>query len=377
MADLPTRQDLFQVGRRAIATTPNIRISAKTVDVPGSDINLITNIAALIGEALIMQLGRGMRDLFQETARADALDRVGYDRTQLTRFSATPAVVPLYLSRPLPGGATPGVYPAGSRITGSSGVEFATDTDAVFGNFTTSVGVNATCLQTGSLGNVGIGGVTIFTDAPFDNTLTVINASVLGIPEVAAGGTEDEDDISYRGRLRAFFPTIRRGVIGAIQYAALQVPGVAVATPFEVIDLNSLPVAVIQLMVADTYGNSNAALVLAVTNELLEYRAGGIPVIVIGGSLEVPSPLIEWHGMSFDSGIDTVRASEQVRSATVACAQFLAPGEILYRSSLIAVARTVPGVIVSDMCLTVPVGDIVPTTNYKILRVQPGDVSFT
>lgn len=367
--DLPTRQDLFAIGRRTVITTPNLRINPQVVDIEGSDVNLAIIAMSVIGEEIIARLAACFAEFYVETAFRSDLDRVAYDRYGLTRLPATPARVDLTLTRPAPGVSTPGTVAAGTIVQTASGVQFSTDIAVSFTGFQTTATVSATALVVGPGGNVSAGLITRFVTPPFDATLTVTNGN-------AAGGAEQESDTAFKGRIRGFFATLRRGTLGAIQYGAIQVPGIAVAKAVEVISQNTgLPAAMVQVIVADASGAATSSMLTAVRDKLLEYRALGIPTQTLAGVLASPLPTVEWD-IDFDSGVDTVERSELVRAATVAAAQFLAPGATLYRSSLIAAARTVPGAIVRDTSLRVPVGDVVPVNNTTIIRIRPQDVSF-
>jgi uncharacterized phage protein gp47/JayE len=367
MGDLPTRADFFSVGRKSIAITSGLRINPRVVDIPGSDLNIILGAMSLMSEETIAALAVCLQGSFIETASGDQLDRVAFDRFGLARLAATPATVDLTLTRPAAGPA--GTYPAGSRVQTPTGAQFATNTDAVFAGATLTVAVSATALIAGPENNVAAGLVTQFLDAPFDPTLTVTNAAG------AAGGAEAEDDIAFRGRLRQFFPTIRRGVIGAIEFGAIQVPGVAVARAIEVENGGTgLPAAAVSLFVADSNGLSTATMVQAVVDALIEFRAAGIPVLVTGGALAPPIP-ITWR-LGFETGVNQVEVQEQIRAVSIAVAQFLRPGETLYRSALIAAARTVLGAIINDGSLVSPFGDVTPFPGNLVIRVQNADVTF-
>jgi uncharacterized phage protein gp47/JayE len=367
VADLPDRQELFRVFRRSIVTAPNPRINPAVVDIPGSDLNLIGGAVSLAGENVVSAYADCSAGNWSDTATDDKLDRLAYDRYGLLRKPANAATCLLTLTRPTPGLATPGTYAAGSRVQTPQGIVFSTSTDAVFGNFDTTVQVLATDIETGPDGNVSPGALNQFVDAPFDPTLTVTNAG-------AAGGTDPETDAQFRGRIRGFFPTLRRGVLGAIEFGARQVPGVAVATAIEVLNPTSgFPAAIVQLIVADSDGGSSPALLQAVRDELLTFRAAGIPVIVVGGV--VVNELVTWR-VAFETGVNSQLASAQIRAITVAVAQNLSPGQTLLRSSLIAGARAVQGAIVSAGSLVVPVGDIVPTDIHKLIRIRPQDIVF-
>lgn len=323
-----------------------------------------------MGEEVVAALANCMQGLFVETATGPALDRVVFDRYGLRRQGANPASVDITLSRPVPGAATPGTYAQGSRVQTAAGFQFATDDDAVFGDFDTSASVSATALVAGPTGNVSAGTVTQFADSPFDPNLEVVNA--LG----AAGGTFAETDDEFRGRARDFFPTVRRGTLGAIEFGARSVPGVAVASAYELTnpcDGNPVPACAVSLIVADADGGFSSKMLLDVRDNLIDFRAAGIPVIVSGGV--VAEQTVTWD-IGFDAGVNTVRVAEEVRAVTVAVSQFLAPGQTLLRSALIAGARAVPGAVVNDGSLVTPVGDVVPTLDTELIRIRSEGVTF-
>ena len=367
----PTRNDFFAAGRTAVVGTPNIRINPTMIDVPGSDLNLAVGVPSVMGEEVSARGALALRGAFVELARGAALDRVAYDRFGLQRFSATPATVDLVLTRPTPGGATPGTINAGAVVQTSNGTQMAIDATVTFGDFDTSKTCTATALVSGSIGNVVANTLVQWATAPFDTTIAVTN------PNPAAGGLDQELDVQFLGRIRAFFPTVSRGTLGAIEYAAKQVPGVAVATATEITNpTTGYPAAMVQLVVGDSNGNWTTDMLTSVNNMLLRYRACGIFVQTIGGT--VFQQTVAWT-LSFQTGIDEGLAESRVRAVTVAVAQFLPPGPTkgtLLRSSLESAAKSVPGVIVTDSSLVYPDGDTVPTSVSQMIRVAPTDVTF-
>lgn len=373
----PTANELFQVGRRAVVTTPGTKINPAVVDVPGSNINLAVGTAAVLGQEIVKRGADAMRGAFIDSARGAQLDRVVFDRTGLLRFSATPATWDLMLTRPA-GPPAPGTYPAGSRITAPDGTQYGTNADVVFGPGDRSLPVSVTALVAGDAGNLPGSTPLAFVDQPFDTTLTVAPAlDAFGALKTAAGGTETETDIQLIGRVRGFFPTLRRGVLEAIQFGALQVDGVAVATATEIINpFSGFPAAFVQLVIGDRNGAASSTMIQDVIDTLLEFRAGGIPVQVLGG--QVINVSVVWK-LAFLTGFDEQLATARVRAVTVALAQFLPPGPeggTLYRSSLIAAARSVPGVIVAEDGLAFPLGDLVPADPTTMIRVLSTSVTF-
>jgi len=365
---LPTRQDLFEAGRRYIRLAPNIRISTSIVDVEGSDVNLVLGAGSVMGEAISLQLASCFAGLFVETATGSALDRLAFDRYGLTRFPATPSTVELTFIRP-DASFGAGTIPAGTRVQTAAGLQFAVNQDTLVTGVATSVTANATCLVAGSTTNTSEETITAIVDSLFDPTFTVDNFAQ------AAGGMDQESDAAFKGRIRGYFATLRRATLGAIIFGALDVPGVAVASAFEAVNPGTgLPAALVQLIVGDSNGNSSPSMLQAVQDALLEFRALGIPVVVSGGNV-VFQP-VQWQ-LAYSAGIDATQAQNDVQAVTVAVSQFLAPGETLHRSTLISAARTVPGVIVSDTSLVVPPGDIVPVDANDVIRIIPQQVTFT
>ena len=362
----PTRAELFTLGRAAIAATPNIRINPSVVDIPGSDANLLVGAPSVMGEECSARAAMALRGAFAELARGSALDRALFDRYGLLRFSAQPATVDLVLSRPGPGTLT-GTIPAGSVVQTPDGVQFGLDVDATWGSGELGITLPATALQNGSGGNVVAGSVTSWGTTIFDPSITVTN------PAPASGGIDAEDDVQFLGRARGYFPTIARGTLTAIAFGAKQVPGVAVATATEIVNPNGYPAAIVQLVVGDQNGNASSALLRAVANALLAYRAAGIYVQVIGGIVFEQS--VRW-ALAFATNTDEDLVMNRVRAVTVAVAQFLAPGATLLRSSLISAAQSVPGVIIGDGSLLLPAGDVVPTSGQQMIRVLSTGVTF-
>lgn len=384
MGDLPSRQDLFQAGRAYLKqqalTNPDVRITPAIYDVAGSDVNILAGIGSVMGEQLSAAWARCMKGMFVATATGAALDRKVYDNFGFTRNPAAAATVDLVLHRPT-FGAGGGTIPAGNRIQTASGSIFSLQTDVPFGATDLTKTASGFAAVVGPDQNVLANTLTAWLDAPFDPTITVTN------PAPAAGGTNVESDAQFRGRALVFFLTVRRGILAAIQFAA-QTPdpqntsqtkqylsGVAVATAYEIVNPGSgLPAGAVQLVIGDANGNASALMIQAVKDNLLWFRAAGIPVFVSGGNV-VFEPVI--YALDFAAGIDTVAASQAVASVAVAVSQFNRPGAPLLRSDLFAAARAVPGVIVPAGAVVAPVGDVIPANNNQIIRVRLQDVSFT
>ncbi len=364
---LPSRVDLFNVAKRSILLAPLSRLNPAVADVAGSDLNLILGAMSLMGEEISAQLASCLEALFSDTASGDALDRLAADRYGLTRLGATPSTVALTFSR-VSFAAGAGTIPAGTRVQTPAGTQFATDADLAFGGTDLTGSVTATALIVGPDSNVAPGQITGIVDSLFDPIITVTN------PSWSAGGTDVETDPNFRGRIRSFFSALRRGTIGAIEFGARQVAGVSVVKAIELDNTEGDPTGVVQLIIGDANGNASPTLLQQVRDEELLWRAGGIPVFVLGGTV-VFQP-VAW-ALSIETGFNQQKVLSEVAAVTVAVSQFLNPGDTLLRSTLIAAAHTVPGAVITDSSLVLPAADTVPATPDIIIRVRTTDVSFS
>lgn len=364
MTDFPTRIDYFNLGAdevlaRSAARPAGQRISAEEVFTEGSDINIVVASSSAMAEEATRQLSLKLAALFLDTAEGEDLDRLVADRFSPTivRKEATPAVVDVQFTR------SSGAFPAGSLAVGTrlrteNGTEFRTRLAVGFAlGQIGPITVEAEASEAGTAGNVALGTVTEFVDSPFDPNLRVTNV------EVAAGGDDRETDARLRERARDFFRTARRGTVGAIEFGALQVAGIRQATAVEVVDGSGDPTGVVQLFIADAQGQANAALVLAVLGNLLEFRAAGVVVDVFAS---IPTFVDIVYRLRFDAGTDSTEAFASIQQGTLAAVNALRPNATLPVSLLFEVALSVPGVIVLEDAIVEPVGDLVPTSGTVI-----------
>lgn len=366
---LPTREDYFQVGAAEVfarsAQRPKAtRISPEAVFTPGTDINIIIAACSAMADEATRHMAIRMAALYLDSAEGEDLDRLVQDRFSPTvvRKQAAPSVVPLEVRRTVPGPAVS--LSVGTVVRTETGIQFKLVQAAALAlNSTGPVTVAAQAIQAGSVGNVQAGTITQFVQSPPDPTMTITN------PQPASGGSDVETDESLRERARQFYLTARRATLSAIEFGALTVEGVTSASAIEVTDpMTGLPTGHVLLYIADQNGQSNQILVQAVRNALLEWRAAGIVVDVLA-----TAPQFEQvqYSIAFRSGVDTLAATEQLRALTVAAVNLLQPGEPLQRSLLFALARSIPGAIVSDSAVVVPAGDIVPDAA-RTIKTQLG-----
>jgi uncharacterized phage protein gp47/JayE len=378
MADLPTRQELFARARAAALATPGTRISAREIDRAGSDANLLFAAMSLLGEEVVNRMARAVAGCFEDTASVDALDRVIFDRKGLPRKPAAPAVGEIQLTRPTfaAGGGTidgtlPGGTPAPTRIRTNSGISYLITSPAVFGP--TSLGPITVPIQAELAGidsEVDELQSWSFVDTIFDTSIVIANA------EATAGAADEETDSEYRARAKDFFRTIRRGTLGAIEFGLRSTPGIASVSVLEIDNEEGEPACSVQAFILDSLGRANETLAARGLLELLEYRAAGIPVIVVPG---VPDFIDIQILLSFDSSVvnDTSQAADDVRSAIVAALNNQIPGQLLYRTTILAAARSVAGVIVEDTDLIEPAGTLVPSDPSIVFRTRRELISTT
>lgn len=371
MADLPRRDELFARFRAGAIAVPNTRVTPDVIDQEGSDMNLVAAASSIMGEQLVQRLARAVADSFINTAKGRALDRVVFDRIGIARKPAAPAVVTLELSRPTAGagagtvdGALPGTGTT-TRVTTNTGVVYTLTQPALFGvSELGPISVLAQAEIAGPESQVAPNQQWAFVDTPFDGTITIAN------PNASAGAALEESDEKYRARARQFFPTIRRGVLGAIEFGLLAVPGIDSAAVTERLDPQGVPACFVEAYILDELGQSNTGLAARAATSLLEYRALGIPVRVIAGTIDFFD--VAFSGLTFDTAIieDTVQAAVDVRSAIISATNNLRPGQLLERAVIISAVKQVPGVILPEGALVDPPADLQPSADNVALRTK-------
>ena len=366
MAIAPSFQDLLDVGRaEAQARRSDLRFGN------GDVTTAMLHAGATMADAVVGYVARAVRATYIDGARQDDLTTLVNDHTSLQRDPATAAQVTVRFSRTSGGGG--GTIASGTRVgtafdADGKQVVFTTDSNVVVGAGNNGpFDVVATCSETGPGGNVATGTVTKVLDSLFDS-FTVTNA------DAAGGGNDEETDEALRERVRAFFPTLQRGTLAALEHGALQVPSVRIAKAFE--DVVGAPY--VTVYVADEDGNSNAQMLSDVLLELDNWRCAGIPVRVVGGS-----PLVVDLQISLDrvrEGFDAQAASAVIEEAVVLRMKKLKVSEIMYLDSIIAAVIAAYPDDIFDVSLEITVAgsplvepaDVVPLET-QIIR--PGTIS--
>lgn len=355
MADAPTQLDLFEAGRREALVSPT-RFSPAIVDTAGSDVNVVLNSSAAMAEEVAFQVQKSANALSLANARGEDLARIGYDLYQLTKFGAQNAVAVVSLTR---SGTVACPIPKDSIFSTESGQTFVSKVATSFAlDNQGPIEVVCTCQTTGTDGNVAAGTITVVGSSFDDPTVQCTN------DETAAGGREEETDDQYRVRCRRFFTTARRGTKDAIEFGALQVAKIVQSHAEEPLDLDGLPFGRVLLSIVDVAGQANAALAGEVDVGLLEYRALGVPTIVIPGVPEYVTIRVE--GLQFRAGASTTSVLDQARKAILTAVNALAPGDTLTLNVISTALGGIHLLIVPAGAITEPAGDLVPTSGTVI-----------
>lgn len=377
MADFPTFEDLFRVARDEMLSR-NTKLNRDVIEREGSDANVVAAAAAAVGDELVGQVTRVAKGLFLDSAEKECLDRLVFDRFNISRKDAAPALVSVEFTTTAPAPAAFAI-PAGTKLGTSDGRSFVTSVDAAFPlGGTGPVTVAARSTLAGLDQMVGSG------------TLTSILGAIPGAPTdlavtnslASSGAADEEEDDEFRARARLVFETARRGTLLAIRAKALAVAGVQTATAFEVLDEYGRPGKVVQLVVSDTYTDAlltvsptpssyqaqSALLAAAVFAELDDTRAGGIYVHVTVGRVVLSGVQL---GLRFQANVNPDLVAFRARTAIARLINGLSPGETLTVAAMIATLRRVTGLIVTGDEILSPAGDVEPA-QLEVLRTSLG-----
>jgi len=363
--DLPTRLDLFAVGRGHLLARAT-KIDPNQVNVRGSDANIIVASESFVAFEVVKQLAQKMNALLLDGASGEDLDRWLWDRYLQARIGASASLATVKFFRPAAG--VGGSILPGTKVASLTGIEFLTITTATFAAGDLSQTAIARSVLAGVVTKVGRNQVRIIREPGllFDSTIQVTN------DDPSAGGEDRQLDEDAKENARAFWTAVRRGTLSAIEYGAKQVPGAVSAQAVESFDGRGMPARVLTLYVADSSGIANEALGASVSANLEEWRAAGIAVIM---STSTPQIVDIKLRLTFRAGVDTSSLTEQVIAAVVELVNGLKVNETLRRADLLGVLTRfkAAGVIPSNDSVVEPVGDLVPATG-KTLRTTTSNV---
>lgn len=344
----PSFADSITQGKAELqARRPDLAVSDG--DVTEADLHA----AASMADACLRFAWQCFRDTFIDGASGDALRALVDDHLNIQALEAEYASVTLSFTRT--SGGAGGTIDAGTRVGAAiepGGVQVVFTTDApivVAGGANGPFAVNATANVVGSDGNVAAGKLNRILDPVFDGTFVVTN------PAGAGGGNFAEKDEELRERARAFWGTLRRGTLAALEYGAKLAPGVRIAKAVEA-NLAGL----VTVTVTDADGNSTAQMVADAVAELENWRAAGVLVQVLGGT-----PLVVDMTLSLvvRIGLDVAAVASILADAVEARIGKLKGSEPLYLDVIVAaVIGQYPDDILDVQFTTVIVGGVEQTT---------------
>jgi len=367
MPDLPTRLDLFSIGRNYIHQRAK-KVDPAQVDIVGSDANLFVGSTSYIAREVVNQIVSEVASLLLDSAEKEYLDRYAWDRYQLPRKGASAGYgeVTFYRDSTAAGA---GSVPIGTVVKTKTGIEYITTSTATFGPTTGEANAYVKSVQAGKAQQAGANAIRLIADPKslWDTSLKVNNA------EPTAHAEDAESDPVFRERIRDFWAAARRGTLGAIAYGARRVAGVESANAIEALTPEPNPARVVNLYIADSSGIASLAIATQVQAELMEWRAGGITVIVYTCSVQtVPVKL----KLKFNAGVVTAPVVERIRATTVETINKGGANETLLRGSLFAMLEMFKpaGLIPDQDTIVEPAGDVVPAQG-KTLRTTIDDVT--
>jgi len=354
------------------------KIDPAQVDIQGSDVNVFVGSTSVVAFEVVKQLAYSINRLLLDGAEGEDLDRYAWDRYQLARKGASPAVGTVTFSRnSAVVGA--GTVPVGTKVATNDGIEYLTTTAASFGASDLVVSADVQAVQSGKSFQVGANQIVRIgaNAAPvFDQTIVVNN----DLP--TAGGEDREDDETFKSRIRDFWNTARRGTLAAIEFGAKAVPGVVSAQAVEVITTGNTPARVVLLYIADSSGVASRALANTVSNSLGEFRAGGIAVIV---STSVPQIVDIVLKLVFQGNVDTVTLSAAIVGSVIEFVNSIPVNAPLLVADLQAVLSrfrsdglvvTTDATTPANSSIVSPTGDIVPDAG-KTIRTTSSNVTLS
>lgn len=365
--DFPSTTDLLRIARDEMLLK-NAALTRDIVDRPGSDANALMAASVAAADAVVGQLIRVSTALSVSTAKGADLDRILFDRYQLRRKDAAPAVTTVRLTLPSPAVSNFAI-PIDTQFRTSDNKVFVSTASRTFVAGTSTLDVPVQSALAGVAQQARANTITSLIDtiAGAPAGITVTN------PDATSGAADAELDESFRARGKLFYSTSARGTLAAIEAGALAVAGVLTARAFEVIDSDGTPARLVDLVVADqftqqlvnatsvpgTYETQSQALAERVALGLANVRAAGIAVVVQVANVQLLGITL---GLRFRAGVDVEATSAAARSATIAYVNGLAPGAPFVVADLETALTVVPGIIVLGGEVLAPTLNVTPGT---------------
>lgn len=347
-------EDLYQLGlAEAVTKRPDLQFNEGDV----TDMLLLA--AAAMAGKNEQTSAENLRKTFVDGAEGDDLTTLADDHFDIQRQLATAAQVVLSFTRT--SGAGAGTIDAGAEVATAvdaqgNDVRFFSDEDLAYGAGENGPKtVSATAQNTGPEGNVVAGAISRIITVLFDTTFSVTNAADAG------GGNLEETDDSVRDHIRERPASLRRATKQALTFGAKEVEAVRVATTTE-----NTATGQVNTSVSDDAGSSTAQMINDVIRELENWRAAGIPVSVIGGTVILAGMTLT---LTLDESADVGTLRQFVIDAVTAEIAKLSIGETLYDSMIIAAARNVAPDLIFDVTISGVTGvtlDTAPASNELI-----------
>lgn len=341
----PTFQDLYELGRVELMTR-----NRNLVGNDGDVSDTLLRASAAMGDAGIGWMAGEVAGAFLSTSRGDRRTLVARDRG-VERSLGTAAIGELTFTR----SSTASAYtlPAGTRAgtqpdpTGAYAA-FATTTDVTFGVGVASRTVAAAAAEIGRGGNVGPGTVTrVLSTLPVAMTVTNVARFV--------GGDARESDEDLLDRTRNDWQNRARATAAALVIAAKRA-GAHTATVTRDTGTN-----IVTLYVTDRDGQSNAALVAAVTAELVNWQGAADVVNVVGGTVSLQAIEVT---LTVRPGVSIPALIAKVRASIVAAVNRLPIGDTLYRDLISTAAKVDPSIV--TVTVVTPAASITPLVGVVI-----------
>ena len=377
MPDFPKVSDLQRIFRDE-AVSRSQRLTVNAVDRDGSDANIMGWSAAVVGEEVIGQLADVEEGFWLASARGAKLDKWAADRYGLYRKAAAPSFVYVQFSTTTGAPAAFSV-PAGTRAATSDGREFVT--------------VVTTAYPLGSVGPIAVLARSVLAglnQAIGPGAIRSLKTSIPGAPadlvvtntEASSGGSNVESDDDFKLRVARFWVAARRGTKGAIETGALAVPGVRTAVAVEGLQSTGYPTRTVSLYVTDsftealvrqgvavpTYETQSQALAYVVRNSLGEHRAYGIPVNVVVAQVRLLGVVLRLRFTANTTSTDAVAL--YARTLVVQYMNTLPAGATFDPATVTSILRTVAGLEIFGDEVASPVGPVIPTSPYQVLRTS-------
>ena len=382
MPDFPTFSDLQRVARDEILLR-NGKVSRDAVERDGMDANILVAAACAVGDEVVGQIAELAASLFLDSAVGQALDHLAFDRYGLVRKPASASLGTVQFQTAA-GALVTFTIPVGTVLATTDGRQFITTENAIYP--VGSVGPLAVTVRSvlaGADQNAKSGTITSITGVfPSQPTnITVQN------PYATAGGADSELDDSLRERARRYFTTVRRGTLGALEEAALGVPGVRSAKAFEVVDALGRPARLVQLVVTDAfteqfvtydvtpprYEVQSQYLASRVFNALSDVRPAGMYVQTQVANVVLQAVQL---ALTFSAGVNVQDAALRARAAMVNYTNGLAPGVPWTYQDASTVLKAVSGLVPGGSTIISPAGSV-SAKPLQAIRTSLGLVAAT